>query len=117
MLDFLQQNEDLRIEDSIPDLEAPRSDAVTENRELQHHVARALALLPTAWRTSFVLYHVERQSLAQIAEVNGITEGEAKRHLQSAREYLRQILLESGVRLRRAGGTESQTKVERKGAR
>ena len=106
---------DLRIEGLIAEFEIPVPEG--EHRELQGHVTRALALLPRGWRTAIVLYHVEGQPLAEIAKVNGITEDEAKRYLQYAREYLRQILLESGLKLRKNAGADSQTKVARKAAR
>ena len=117
VLDFFQPDEDLKIEDMIPDLEVPLPEEVAEHRELQRHVTRALALLPRAWRTAFVLYHVEGRSFAEIAKAASITEDEAKRYLQYASEYLRQIFLESGLKFRKRGEAESPRKVETKTAR
>jgi DNA-directed RNA polymerase specialized sigma24 family protein len=115
LMDFFQSGNELRIAGLIPDFEVPAPEG--EHRELQGHVTRALALLPRGWRTAIVLYHVEGQSLAEIAKVNSITEDEAKRYLQYAREYLRQILLESGLKLRKSAGADSQTKAVKKAAR
>jgi RNA polymerase sigma factor (sigma-70 family) len=106
IFDFYQPDEDLKLEDVVPDIYIPTPEEVAESRELQRYVNRTLAGLPKAWRRVFVLHHVEGLSVAEISHVSGMTELEVKRYLEYAREYLRQRLIESGLKFR--GGSEQE---------
>src|SRR5262249_43716331 len=80
----------------IPDMRAPTPEQVLESRELQRYINRTLATLPRVWRRAFALHYVGGMPVAEIARMTKHTEPEVERHLDHAREYLRQRLLEAG---------------------
>jgi DNA-directed RNA polymerase specialized sigma24 family protein len=104
-LDFHEPDEDLKVEDVIPDLEVPTPEEETETRELQSCVDVALAGMPRQWRRALLLRHVEGVSGANLAKAIGRPEPETERILAHASEYLRQRLVESGCGLK---GRDSQ---------
>jgi RNA polymerase sigma factor (sigma-70 family) len=97
ILDFYQPDEDLRLEDVVPDSNAPQPDEELRKRDFQRYISQALAQLPRTWRDAFVLHHVHEFSLKDIAEITGQSEVDVKRQLEKAREFLRQKLQESGL--------------------
>ncbi|RMG54280.1 MAG: sigma-70 family RNA polymerase sigma factor [Acidobacteria bacterium] len=99
IFDFYQPDEDLRLEDIVPDPYVPTPDQVLESRDLQRYINQTLAQLPRAWRMSFVLYHLEGLSIPEIAEVTGQRVVEVRRNLRYAREFLREKLMESGLKI------------------
>jgi ribosomal subunit interface protein len=96
VMDFYQPDEDLELEDIIPDMTAPTPEQILESRELQRYVNRALATLPRVWRRAFTLHYVGGMPAAEIARMTKRAESEVERYLEHAREYLRQRLLEAG---------------------
>ena len=76
-----------------------RADAeqILESRDLQRYVNQTLARMPKAWRDAFVLHHAEGLSLGEVAAVTGQPQPEVRRHLEHAREFLRQKIAESGL--------------------
>ncbi|MBI2876922.1 MAG: HPF/RaiA family ribosome-associated protein [Candidatus Tectomicrobia bacterium] len=93
--EFYYPEEDLRLEEIVPNSSVPTPGQILGSRDLQRYINRTLAQLPRPWRNAFVLYHVERLSLADVAAVTGQTEGELKRCLACARDFLRQKIVES----------------------
>jgi ribosomal subunit interface protein len=96
IMDFYQPDEDLKLEDILPDMTAPTPEQVLESRELQRYINRTLATLPRVWRMAFALHYVGGAPVAEIARMTKGAEPEVERHLEYAREYLRQRLLEAG---------------------
>ena len=96
IMDFYQPDEDQKLEDIIPDITAPTPEQVLEGRELQRFINRTLATLPRVWRRAFALHYVGGMPVAEIAWMTKGAEPEVERHLEFAREYLRQRLLEAG---------------------
>jgi RNA polymerase sigma factor (sigma-70 family) len=96
IMDFYQPDEDQKLEDIIPDMTAPTPEQVLEGRELQRFINRTLATLPRVWRRAFTLHYVGGMPVAEIARMAKGAEPEVERHLEFAREYLRQRLLEAG---------------------
>jgi len=96
IMDFYQPDEDQKLEDIIPDMTAPTPEQVLESRELQRYINRTLATLPRFWRRVFALHYVGGVPVAEIARMTNGAEPEVERHLEHAREYLRQRLLEAG---------------------
>ena len=101
ILYFYQPDEDLKVEDVIPDPSAPvpGEEDDDEQRELRRCVDVALAELPRLWRRTLVLRHVKALTNGQIARVLHLPEGEIKQTLTQARSFLRQRLIESGCRV------------------
>jgi ribosomal subunit interface protein len=97
ILHFYQPDEDLKLEDIIPDIEVPLPEEEAQRKELQENVRNALALLPGMWRKAFVLHYVEGLSMTEVANVIGLPEAEVKRYIEFARATLRQKLIESGL--------------------
>jgi len=96
IMDFYQPDEDQKLEDIIPDMTAPTPEQTLESSELQCYINRALATLPRVWRRAFALHYVEGVPVTEIARMTRRPESEVERHLEYAREYLRQRLLEAG---------------------
>jgi ribosomal subunit interface protein len=96
VMDFYQPDEDQEFEDIIPDMTAPTPEQILESRELQRYVNRTLATLPRVWRRAFTLHYVGGMPVAEVARMTKRAESEVERHLEHAREYLRQRLLEAG---------------------
>jgi RNA polymerase sigma factor (sigma-70 family) len=97
ILDSYQPDEDLKLEDVIPDPSTLTPEEVTQNRDLQRVVRRIVAGLPRSWRQAFMLHEVEGYSLEETARLVRRSTTEVARDLELAREYLRQRLLEAGL--------------------
>ncbi|MGH9834491.1 MAG: sigma-70 family RNA polymerase sigma factor [Blastocatellia bacterium] len=96
IMDFYQPDEDLKLEDIIPDMTIPTPEQILESRELQRYINRTLATLPRAWRRAFVFHYAEDTPVAEIARMTRHTEAEVERQIEYTREYLRQRLNEAG---------------------
>jgi RNA polymerase sigma factor (sigma-70 family) len=97
IFDFYQPDEDLKLEDLVPDANVPTPEQILESRDLQRYVNQTLARMPKAWRDAFVLHHAEGLSLGEVAAVTGQPQPEVRRHLEHAREFLRQKIADSGL--------------------
>jgi len=96
IMDFYQPDEDLKLEDIIPDMTVPTPEQILESRELQRYINRTLATLPRAWRRAFVLHYAENVPVTEVARMTRHTEAEVERQLEYTRKYLRQRLNEAG---------------------
>jgi RNA polymerase sigma factor (sigma-70 family) len=106
ILDFHEPEEDLKVEDVVPDLDLTTPEEQAEADELRWCVDSALAGLPREWREVLMLRHVEGLSGAELARVAGKPPAEVERMLDQARQYLRQRLVESGCTL--GGGSRDE---------
>jgi RNA polymerase sigma factor (sigma-70 family) len=96
ILYFYEPEEDLKVEDLVPDLKMPTPAQEVEAQELQSCLRAALAEMPKDWRRALVLHHVEDLSGAELAEAVGRPEQELPQILEQARRYLRERLIASG---------------------
>jgi ribosomal subunit interface protein len=96
IMDFYQPDEDLKLEDIIPDMAVPTPEQILESRDLKRYINRTLATLPRFWRRAFVLHYVEGLPVVEIARMTSQQESEVERHLEDTREYLRQRLIQAG---------------------
>jgi len=101
-LDFHELDEDLKVEDVIPDLDAPTPEEHAETVELRWCVSTALAGMPAEWRRALLLRHVDGLMGGELARALGRSEPETRRILEQAGAYLRQKLVESGCRFKAA---------------
>ena len=92
ILDFYQPDEDLKLEDIVPDLEVPTPEQVIETKELQACVRKALMEMPRQWLQA-LLRGVEDKSKEQ-----------SERILEHAQSYLRQKLVEAGCTFKGSKG-------------
>jgi RNA polymerase sigma factor (sigma-70 family) len=106
ILDFYEPDEDLKLEDIIPDLDAQSPEEEAERSELRQCVDVALAGLPREWRRALLLRYTEGLTGAALATALHRTPAETERILDNARAVLRQHLVESGCRLK-----ESETRT------
>jgi ribosomal subunit interface protein len=112
ILDFYQPDEDLKLEDIVPDLEIPLPAEEAERTELEDAIRNALASLPGEWRKAFVLHYVEGLSMTEVARVIGLPEAEVKRYIEFARATLRQKLIESGLTVKdNQGRSDAESKA------
>jgi ribosomal subunit interface protein len=96
ILDFYQPDEDLKIEDIVPNMEVPTPEQILESRDLQRYINRTLAALPRVWRRAFVLHYVEGLPVAEIGRMIKQPESVVESYLEYTRGYLRQRLTEAG---------------------
>jgi RNA polymerase sigma factor (sigma-70 family) len=113
ILDFYQPDEDLKMEDIVPDLEVPTPEQELEREELRQCVRTAFNTMPAESRRVLLLHYIQGLSEAKLAKTVGKGEPEIKRILDSGREYLRRRLIESGCTLRAVDSEASlRTEVE-----
>jgi RNA polymerase sigma factor (sigma-70 family) len=96
ILYFYEPDEDLKLEDLLPDLSVPTPEQEVERTELQRCMEAALAEMPREWRRVLLLCHVARSSARALAGALGRPAAELERILDNARAFLRQRLVESG---------------------
>jgi RNA polymerase sigma factor (sigma-70 family) len=102
ILDFYQPDEDLKVEDIVPDIEVPTPEQIAETRELQRVVRELLGQMPEAWRRALLLHDIRGRTEAEVAKALGRPESDVGRILERAREYLRQKLTDYGYGINRA---------------
>jgi RNA polymerase sigma-70 factor (ECF subfamily) len=100
-LEFWEPDEDLKLEDLIPDLEMPTPEDEAARREIRECVRAALAGLPREWRRALLLRHIDGLAGARLSRALGKSPSEVHRILDHAQHYLRQRLVDSGCRFRR----------------
>ncbi len=98
ILYFYQPDEDLKLEDVVPDLEAASPEDRVEARELRGAVAVALEEMPATWRRALLLRHAEGLRPSELAEALGLSSSEVERILEQARARVRQRVAEAGYR-------------------
>jgi RNA polymerase sigma factor (sigma-70 family) len=96
MYDFFDPDEDLKVEDVVPDLYVPTPEEAVERAELQQCVKVALAGMPEEWRRALVLRFTRGLKGPALAHAIGKPAPETSRLIEHARAYLRQKLKESG---------------------
>lgn len=101
---FYEPDEDLRLEDVIPDLDIPTPEQEAERGELQRCLDAALGGMPKTWRRALLLGQTQGLTGAALARAIGRPEPDAVRILENARAYLRQRLVESGCAIRGGDG-------------
>jgi RNA polymerase sigma factor (sigma-70 family) len=100
ILEFYEPDEDLKVEDILPDLDVPTPEEAAEAAELQSCVDTAFATLPRQWRRTLRLRYVDGLRGAELANALGLRPADVERVLGHAREYLREKLVESGCGVR-----------------
>jgi RNA polymerase sigma factor (sigma-70 family) len=96
IFEFFEPGEDLKVEDVVPDLDAPDPEQEAETEELRQCVNSALAGMPAEWRCALTLRFGRGVKGAALARVLGKSGPETSRILERARAYLRQRLVEAG---------------------
>jgi RNA polymerase sigma factor (sigma-70 family) len=96
ILYFYEPEEDLKVEDIVPDLKTPTPEQLIETRELRSCLRAALAAMPPDWRRALVLHYVEDLSGAELAEAVGRPEQELPPILEQARRFVRERMIASG---------------------
>ena len=105
-LEFYEPDEDLKLEDVLPDIEIPTPEDVAATRELRDCISAALKALPREWRRAVLLRYVEGLHGTRLAKALGKTSAETHRLLDHARHDLRQRLLEAGCRFKAGNGRD-----------
>jgi RNA polymerase sigma factor (sigma-70 family) len=100
ILDFYQPDEDLKLEDVVPDIHIPSPEQEVETKELRRCVRAALGAMPREWRRLLILRYVQGLRHAELARATGVPETEIDRSLEHARATLRQKLIESGCSIK-----------------
>jgi RNA polymerase sigma factor (sigma-70 family) len=96
IFEFFEPDEDLKVEDVVPDLEVPDPEQVAETEDLRQCVNSALAGMPAEWRRALTLRFGRGVKGAALARALGKSGPQTSRILERARAYLRQRLVEAG---------------------
>jgi RNA polymerase sigma factor (sigma-70 family) len=96
IFEFFEPDEDLKVEDVVPDLDVPTPEQAVETAEWQQCVNSALAGMPAQWRRALTLRFTRGLKGAALAQALGKPESETSLVLERARAYLRQKLVEAG---------------------
>lgn len=96
ILDFYEPDEDLKLEDIIPDISVPSPEEEAEREELRLCVSFAFSGMPRQWRQALLLRHEEGLDTAELAKAMGKPVPEIQRILEHARFYLQEKLEEAG---------------------
>ncbi len=103
ILYFYQPDEDLKVEDVIPDLEIPPPDQIVETNELRRCVRAALRDLPKDARRALTLRYIVGLTGQELARSLGKPEAEVERLIDDARARLRQELIAAGCAVKANG--------------
>jgi RNA polymerase sigma factor (sigma-70 family) len=96
ILYFYQPDEDLTVEELIPDLGLTTPEQDAQSREQRALVKAALAEMPSTERRALLLRRAEGLSAAQVAEAIGRPRREVERLLEEAQAKVRRRLEEAG---------------------
>lgn len=96
IFEFFEPEEDLKVEDVVPELDLLTPEEVTDRIELQQCVDSALAGIPAEWRRVLELRFVRGLKGAALAREFGKSAAKTSRVLERARAYLKQKLVEAG---------------------
>jgi RNA polymerase sigma factor (sigma-70 family) len=96
IFEFFEPDEDLKVEDVVPDLDVPTPEQAVETAEWQQCVNSALAGMPAEWRRALMLRFGRGLKGGALAQALGKPESETSLVLERARAYLRQRLVEAG---------------------
>jgi len=110
-LDFYQPDEDLKLEDVIPDFKTPTPERETETKELRHWVNAALQEMPREWRRAIMLRFAQELPVDTLAKTLGKSESEVTGMIDEARNYLREKLTAAGCTLNGAGDIVTPAEV------
>ncbi len=105
ILDFYQPDEDLKVEDVVPDIEVPTPEEIAETEELRRCVRDTLSELPRDERRALTLRYIVGLRGHELANSLRKPEGEVGRLLDSAQAHLRRKLVASGCTLKTSGPT------------
>lgn len=105
ILDFYQPDEDLKVEDVVPDIDMPTPDEIAEAEKLRRCVRDTLSELPRDERRALTLRYIVGLRGNELANSLRKPEGEVRRMLESAQTRLRQKLVASGCTLKTSGPT------------
>ena len=93
---FYQPDEDLTLEDMIPDARVASPEQLAQGREQLVAVRKALQEMPGELRRALLLRQAEGLSTREVAQAIGRPPREVEAMLQQARGYLRERLVEAG---------------------
>jgi RNA polymerase sigma factor (sigma-70 family) len=96
IFEFFEPDEDLKVEDVVPDVDVPTPDEAAETTEWQQCVNSALAGMPVEWRQALILRFGQGLKGEALAHAVGKPLSETSLVLDRARAYLRQRLVEAG---------------------
>ena len=100
-LDYWEPDEDLKLEDLVPDLETPTPEDEAARRELIECVRTALAGLPRDWRRALLLRYVDGLAGARLAQALGRSTPEKAPYPRPRAALRTPASVESGCRFRR----------------
>jgi RNA polymerase sigma factor (sigma-70 family) len=96
---FYQPDEDLKVEDTVPDPEVTTPEDEVAAKELRDCVTAALHEMPWESQRALLMHYGEDEPITRVADTIGKPEEEVRRILRYSSKYLRQRLIESGCTL------------------
>jgi RNA polymerase sigma factor (sigma-70 family) len=104
ILDFYQPDEDLRMEDVIPDLNVPTPEEIVETEELRSCVRDALRSLPRDAQRALTLRYIIGLRGEELAKSLRKPQAEAEHLVDNARAHLREKLIAVGCTVKTLAG-------------
>lgn len=99
-LDLYQPEQDLNLDEIIPNLEVPSPEDETEAREMRRCIKGAFDSIPKEWRRMLLKHYLYRISTRRLAATSGKAEAEIEQTLKNAKEHLLRKLQESSCGFR-----------------
>lgn len=94
--EYYQPDEVITVEDILIDADSKLPEDEVEYKEIEAHIDKLLAQLPAEWREAFILHVREELPVSDIALNMAKTEHEVRNSIESAQEFIRTKLRETG---------------------
>lgn len=91
-LNFYQPDENLRVEDLLPDGNGENPEEILAREEVEEQLRKGVALLPGGVRESFVLFALEGFTSDEVAMITGKEPARVLADVEEARQFLRREL-------------------------
>jgi RNA polymerase sigma factor (sigma-70 family) len=99
--EFYEPDEELKLEDLIPDINARSPEEVVTQSEFETWLYGLLRSLPAEDRDSFAFHYIEGRPASEVARMMGLTAQEVKQRAERTRQYLLSRIDEYDPELRR----------------
>lgn len=99
--EFYEPDEELRLEDLIPDVNARTPEEIVNQVEFETWLYGLLRNLPAEDRDSFTFHYIEGRPAAEVARMTGLPTQEVKERAERTRQYLLTRIDEYDPELRR----------------
>jgi RNA polymerase sigma factor (sigma-70 family) len=112
LLDIYHPDEDINLQDLLPNVVVASPEKDLEQKELRQCVRSAFDSMPAEQRRLLLLHYVQDVSIKRLAKMIRRTEHEVKEILDHARNHLRRELKQSGCVIADDAGEDARSEAE-----